>query len=301
MKKNYVFLVIGLSIAFTASAQSTIFLESFGTTKATRDGCTSVATPGTAEAGKYDPQKNELFTDHDWSSDSHVWNSGISYSQTSSIITQNACDSSRTSLNIRTNNPSTTYTGASGNGNLYFNANATNSFTIDGINTSGYSSINLSFGIYGKNKSDVTLLKLQYDSGAGLTAVGTSQIAALSTTKATWLIVSGITLPASSNLSLKFSSPTLNGIVPIEIRLDDIKITGTSTATSINSSTSDNRKVYVSKSTITLDGFASGSVEIFNTQGKKVLISALKENIPTNLAEGLYIIKIGNFIQKISL
>jgi hypothetical protein len=301
MKKiTLILLAIGIFTGFV-NAQTTIFSETFGTTKATRDACTSVAVPGAAEPGKYDPQKNELFTDHDWSADSHVWNNGIAYSQTSAIITQNACDSARTSLNIRSNNPSTTYNGASGNGNLYFNANVNNSFTISGINTLNYSGISLSFGIYGKNKSDVKFLKLQYDNGTGLTDAGSTQIAALSTTKATWLIVSGITLPARSNLSLTFSTPTLNGVAPIEIRIDDIIITGTAMSTSINSLNSENRKVYVSNSAITLKGFASGNVEIYNMQGKKVFTSHVQEFIQPDLAKGLYIVKIDDFRQKISL
>jgi len=304
--KKITLILVGISI-FTGfiNAQTIIFSETFGTTKATRDACTSVAVPGTAEPGKYDPQKNELFTDHDWNANSHVWNDGVAYSQTSAIITQNACDSVRTSLNIRTNNPSTTvgntYTGASGNGNLYFNANVNNSFTISGINTLNYTGISLSFGIYGKNTSDVKFLKLQYDNGTGLTDVGATQIAALSTTKAKWLLASGITLPASSNLNLTFSSPNLNGTAPIEIRIDDIKISGTSTSTAVNPLKTDNRKVYVSNSVITLDGFASGSIEIYNMQGKKVFTSQVQESIQPDLAKGLYIVRIGDFRQKISL
>jgi len=300
--KKITLILVGISI-FTGfvNAQTTIFSETFGTTKVTRDACISVAVPGTAELGKYDPQKNELFTDHDWSTDSHVWNNGIVYSQTSAIITQNACDSSRTSLNIRSNNPSITYSGASGNGNLYFNANINNSFTISGINTLNYTNISLSFGVYGKNKSDVTFLKLQYDNGSGLTTVGATQIAGLSTTKATWILVSGITLPAASNLSLTFSTPTLNGTAPIEIRIDDIKIIGTAASTLVNSLNSDNRKVSVSNSAITLDGFTSGSVEIYNLQGKRVFTAQVQKSVQPELPKGLYIVRIGDFRQKISL
>jgi hypothetical protein len=299
-KTTLILLAISIFTGIT-NAQSIIFSETFGTTKATRDGCTSVTVPGTAEPGKYDPQKNELFTDHDWSADSHVWNNGIAYSQTSAVITQNACDSTRTSLNIRSNNPSTSYSGASGFGNLYFNANVNNTFTISGINTLNYSAIGLSFGIYGKNKSDVTFLKLQYDNGSGLTTIGASQIAALSTTKATWLLVSGITFPASSNLNLTFSTPNLNGTAPIEIRIDDIKIIGTPTTSFVNPSNSENPQIHVSNSTITLDGFTSKSVEIYNLQGKKVFTSFMQKSIQPDLEKGLYIIKVGDYREKIRL
>ena len=290
-------------IVFTSftNAQTTIFKETFGTTQTSRGTCTTVAIPGTAEVGKYDPQKNEQYVDHVWSTDSHIWNDGVVYTQTS-VATANpgACDDTGTTLNIRTNNPST-FTDASGNGNLYFNANINNSFSINGLNTLNYSNINLSFRVYGKNKSDVTLIKLQYNNGSGLTDLGVTQIAALSTTKATWLAVTGITLPASTNLNLTFSTPTLNGTAPTEIRIDDIKITGISNISSVNSMNADKRKVLVSNSTLTFKGFTTGNVEIFNTQGKKVFNSTFKECISTGLTNGLYILKIGDFRQKINL
>jgi hypothetical protein len=304
MKKNTLLLIIATAFTVCTNAQTTLFSETFGTTKATRSGCTSVSVPGTAETGKYDPQKNELFTDHDWSADSHIWNNGIAYSQTSATTTTaGACDDSGTTLNIRTNN-SSTLTGASGNGNLYFNANITNSFSVSGINTAGYNTINLSFEIYGKNKSDVTLLKLQYDNGSGFTDAGTTQIAALSTTKQTWLAVTGITLPASTSLNLKFSTPNTNSTnagAPIEIRIDDIKITGSTSETSLNSLTSGNRKLTITDSGITLDGFSSGNIEIFNIQGRKVFSSGWTKTVQPQLAKGLYIFRIGDFVQKISL
>ena len=301
MKKTTLLFLGIVALTLTASAQDIIFKETFGTTQPTRGTCTSVTIPGTAEAGKYDPQKNELFTDHIWSADSHVWNTGIAYSQTS-VATSNpgACDDTGTTVNIRTNNPST-FSGASGEGNLYFNANVNNSFTISGINSTGYDNVKLSFGIYGKNKIDVTLLKLQFDNGSGLTNLGTAEISALSTTKATWLTVTNLSLPSVSNLSLKFSTPTLNGIAPIEIRIEDIIITGTKIETSVNSINTDNRKLIVSNSSITLIGFITGNVEIYNIQGKRVFTSELKETIQPQLTKGLYIVRIGDFRQKISL
>jgi hypothetical protein len=303
--KKITLLFLGIAaLTLNAKAQTTIFKETFGTTQLTRGTCTSVTVPGIAEAGKYDPQKNEFFTDHIWSADSHVWNAGIAYSQTSDAISKpSACDSAGTTVNIRTNNPST-FTGASGDGNLYFNASVNNSFTVTGINTSAYDNVTLSFGIYGKNTSDVTLLKLQYDSGSGLTDLGVTQISALSTKKATWLTVTGLNLPTATNLSLTFSSPNLNSAnksLPLEIRIDDILITGTATATLVKTLNQDNRKVTAFNSTIKLDGFTSGIVEIFNAQGKRVYSSVLKESIEPQLAKGLYIVKVGDFRQKISL
>jgi len=58
--------------------------------------------------------------------------------------------------------------------------------------------------------------------------------------------------------------------------------------------------VVVSNSTITLEGFTNGDIEIYTFQGKRVFISEFKDTIQPQLARGLYIIRIGNFRQKIS-
>jgi hypothetical protein len=304
MKKFTQILFCLVAFSNFGKAQTTIFLETFGTTKTGRDNCTSVTVPGTAEAGKYDPQKNELYSDHDWSSDSHVWNDGVSYSQTSAASTNpGACDDSGTTLNIRTNNAST-YTGASGNGNLYFNANILNSFSISGINTTNYENVTLSFGIYGKNKADVTLLNLQCNTGDGYYDIATTQISSLLTTKATWLTVSGISLPASSALSLKFATPTTNSAnssAPVELRIDDIMVTGTQIVSGVNNLNENGRKVFVTNSGISFKGFSNGTVQIFNDLGMLVFTSEVKEILQPNLPKGLYILKINNFTQKINL
>jgi len=300
--KKFTFILVSI-LAFTGfvNAQTTIFKETFGITKTSRDGCTAVAVPGTAEVGKYDPQKNENFSAHNWNDSTHVWNDGVVYAQTSAATaTAGACDVAETTLNIRTNN-SSTYSGASGNGNLYFNANQTNSFTIRGINAYNYTNISLSFGVYGKNKSDVTFLKVQCDTGTGLADIATTQIAALSTTKATWLTVTGVTLPTSDSLLLKFSTSNLNGTAPIEIRIDDIKVTGTYVPSGVSSLNSDNRKLYVTSSGLSFNGFTDETVQIFNTGGMRVYSAPVKDLIQPNLPTGLYIVKAGNFTQKITL
>jgi hypothetical protein len=146
--KRITLLLFGIMVlSVLSNAQTTLFKETFGTTQTTREGCTSGTT-----SGLYDPQKCERYIDHTWSADSHVWNEGITYTPVPSA-TAVSCDDAGTSLNIRTNNPST-YSEASADGNLYFNSNAINSFTISDINTSAYSNIMISFGIFGKSTGD---------------------------------------------------------------------------------------------------------------------------------------------------
>jgi len=286
MKKNTLFLISFSVLTLIANAQTTVFKETFGT-------------PTT--------QKGENIVNHVWD---NAASTGITYSWTR---VDPAGTDTVGSINIRTNNPSDSLVigglaTASGHGNLYFNAKTTNSFTISGINTASYNNINLTFMTYGKNKADVTLLKLQYDSGSGLIDAGTTQIAALSTTKGTWQTLSNITLPASSSLTLKFSTPTTNSLnlvagvaQPIEIRIDDVKITGTSVLSALNSLKAENSRIKVLNSTLSLKEFTSGNIEIYNIQGKKVFTSDFKETIKPLLAKGIYIIKIGDYKQKISL
>jgi len=301
MKKTLLFLGM---VVFSAciSAQTTIFLETFGTPKTTRGNC-PILVPGTTEAGKYNPLKDEQYNDHYWSPNSHVWNNGIAYSQTSVVTNAGTCDNAGTSLNIRADYPSS-ITGSSGNGNLSFNASTTNSFIISGINSHNYKNITLSFGILGLNNADAIQLRIQYDNGTGFTDIGQNQIGSLSTAGMTWLQVNNISLPAGSIFSLKFSTPITNPLntnYPVEIRIDDIKITGTAISTSDDDLfLGNNHKVVVSNPTITLEGFTSGDIEIYTFQGKRVFFSEFRETIQPQLYKGLYIIRIGNFRQKIS-
>jgi len=301
MKKTLLFLGM---VVFSAcvSAQTTIFLETFGTTKTTRGNCSTVVS-GTAEVGKYNPLKDEQYTDHDWHPNSHVWNNGIAYSQTSVATVAGTCDNAGTSLNIRADYPSS-ITGSSGNGNLSFTASTANSFTISGINTQNYKKVMLSFAILGLNTADAIQLKLQYDNGSGLTDVGQNPIGSLNTDKMTWLQVNDIPLPTGSIFRLKFSTPITNPLNtnnPVEIRIDDIKIIGTAITTSDDDIfLNNNQKVVVSNPTITLEGFTRGDIEIYTFQGKRVFLSEFRETIQPQLSKGLYIIRIGNFRQKIS-
>ena len=270
--KKITLLFLGIAaLTISAKAQTTIFSETFGTPS--------------------DP-KTEVI-------DNHVWDNGspITYSWT-----KNAAVAPGT-LNIRTsgtssNDPTYGYTGASGSGNLYFNKDASNSFTISNINTSSYSDIKLSFGIIGsKTAGDAKKMVVEYSTnGTDYSQIAITNISNLTALITNWEVVSAVTLPSANNLLLKFSTPNVG-----EIRIDDIKITGTATATSVKTINPDNRKVTASNSTLKLDGFTSGNVEIYNTQGKRVFTSVLKQTIETQLAKGLYIVRVGDFRQKISL
>ncbi|MCB0448358.1 MAG: hypothetical protein KDD03_12785, partial [Gelidibacter sp.] len=128
---------------------------------------------------------------------------------------------------MRTTNVSSGYTGASGSWNVMLNAN-TESFIMDGLNITSYSSNTLSLGI---RKSTTA------ENGSGLiieysTTGSTGAFTSLSwgnlptgTGTATWHLVTGISIP-NNITTLRFRSTNT-----VEWRLDDINVIGTLTST----------------------------------------------------------------------
>lgn len=125
---------------------------------------------------------------------------------------------------VRGSSPSSGYTGASGVNNVFLNSNRT--FIVSGINTLGYSSISLSYGL---NNSSILSLGPGFNvevSTTGLTYT------ALTRPNTFWLLGGWLpetctgTIPATQNLYIRFSntSPT------IDYRLDDVTLTGIPTA-----------------------------------------------------------------------
>lgn len=118
---------------------------------------------------------------------------------------------------------SSTYTGASGGGNVFFTNTAGRYFQIDGLNTSAYTSANilLSFG-YLTGSTTVQII-LEYSTNASSATPTWTAIPFTNNTNTSWNLVSipGGILPSSSTLSLRFTQPT----PAAQIRIDDVKLT----------------------------------------------------------------------------
>lgn len=126
---------------------------------------------------------------------------------------------------VRSSAVSTGYTGASGGNNVFFAAAGGRTFIIKGINTSGYNAetITLSFGHSSTKSSSVTIypvvaLEVSTDDGETWESLTVQP-----NTSTAWTLKSGITgIPASSNLTLKFTAP----VSASGLRVDDIIISG---------------------------------------------------------------------------
>ena len=251
-----------ISLPSFMSAQETkvIFSENFGTPTS---------------------EKDEAVTDHVWN------NSSTMYSWS------NAED-----INVRNNKPSEGYEGASGDGNLYFNEKPV-SFTISGINTQGYGKIILSFGIFGKDAGAAKQMIISYrDNNGDSIFIADTKDLGLAAAKGTWeLISSGLSLPASSNLSISFAS--YEGDAKAEIRIDDVIIKGTQTASGITA-TEATVNIYADGQTLRLEGISpTDFVSVYSISGNKVLEVPAAATIQTNLPQGIYLVKAGQKITRV--
>ena len=158
--------------------------------------------------------------------------------QNASPITYTGTGSARTST------PSTGYSGASGNGNVFLTGTAGTNLIISGLNSSSYSAsdIQLSFGYLTNNIS--TQLVVEYSTnGTDWTPITFAQ----NTTNNVWDLVTipGGQVPSSATLSLKFTQPAT-----AQMRIDDIRLTNISASCVLSLS---GETIACVASTLTLD------------------------------------------------
>lgn len=151
------------------------------------------------------------------------WQNNGTYSYSSPSA--NLCD-------VRTTSPSSGYLGASGSGNIFFGTSTSNprTFIISGINTENYTGLSLQFGLLRANvaacTTEVMLVDVSSD-GISWTPLTYTQPALNIWT----LVTASGTIPAVPNLRIRFSKTSC-----AQFRLDDVKITGTTTQVSIAAS-----------------------------------------------------------------
>lgn len=129
-------------------------------------------------------------------------------------------------------NASTGYTGASGNSAVWRQAatgnNTVDFLVMDNINIAGYSNLSLSFGTFmtnGASSSNKIVVKYKIDNGTEQTMT----LSGLPTSTASWSLASGTITGTGNKLKLTFSHQTTGGYT---YRLDDIKVTGTTSLAS---------------------------------------------------------------------
>ncbi len=122
---------------------------------------------------------------------------------------------------IRNTTASSGYSGASGLANVFITSTVGKNFIISGINTSGMSGLELSFGIF-KSTLASTGSDLQVLVSADGVNYSALSFALLPTTSANWSYRTAVgSIPAVPNLSIQFRQ---NGTAA-QYRIDDVKLT----------------------------------------------------------------------------
>ena len=134
---------------------------------------------------------------------------------------------------VRTTVPSTTYTGASGGGNIFITNALNTNCTISGISTIGYTNICLQFGILKTtNGSNGSQLAVEYSTDGTTWSALSFTLGTGSGSSNVWSYIqptcspcgsSG--LPSVSNLRIRFRMATV--ATGLQFRIDDIRIVGT--------------------------------------------------------------------------
>ena len=136
---------------------------------------------------------------------------------------------------VRTTVPSSTYTGASGGGNIFITNTSNTNCTISGINTTNYTNVCLQFGILKTtNGSNGTNLAVEYSTDGTTWTAMSFTLGTGSGSSNIWTYIQpscsacgAAGLPSVSNLRIRFRMATV--VTGLQFRIDDIKLTGTYT------------------------------------------------------------------------
>ena len=194
---------------------------------------------------------------------------------------------------VRNTTTSSGYAGASGTGNILFNA-ASDTFIISGIDTSGYTDIQLSLGHFKASSalSNEVAISVSTD-GTNWTPLTYTRPTGSNTSN--WILVTPTgNIPSTSNLSIKFDSSAFPATNPPQMRIDDIKLTGTIISLG-TSNVNKSKTTFIKNTSVGNEIYfgAKSDIKIFNMTGEVVKTAAVSENQSLNVADlqqGAYIV-----------
>jgi len=127
---------------------------------------------------------------------------------------------------VRTTLPSTTYTGASGLGNIFVTSTLNTNVVISNINTTGYTNLTLSFGhLKTTSASNGSQLAVEVSTDGSTWTTLSYSVPTGTSTSNIWRLVTPIgTIPSTSNLRIRFRMIAV--VTGLQFRIDDIKLVG---------------------------------------------------------------------------
>ncbi|TAE48973.1 MAG: T9SS C-terminal target domain-containing protein [Cytophagales bacterium] len=151
---------------------------------------------------------------------------------------------------VRNTTNSTGYTGVSGGANVFLTTSSARSFQIGNINTSSYTSLSLSFGVYKGTTAIETGTSLAVEVSTDGTSYSPLSFPVLPTgigTASWYLRTATGTIPSTSNLRIRFT----NSSTTTQFRLDDVQLQGTLVASNTISAPSTISNVTLANCTAT--------------------------------------------------
>lgn len=160
-----------------------------------------------------------------------------SFQNNGSLTYSNGAQTS--SADVRSTSASSSYTGASGGGNVYFTTTSgAYGFSVEGINTSNYNTLSLQFGYKKESASTHAAFSVDYWNGTSWITLANSSTALfneLANASAVWYLSKVLTLPTDAQingLKIRFVKTGTTAI-----RIDDVKLTGIDTPPTITNFT----------------------------------------------------------------
>ncbi|AYZ13661.1 T9SS C-terminal target domain-containing protein [Chryseobacterium arthrosphaerae] len=194
---------------------------------------------------------------------------------------------------VRNTTTSSGYAGASGAGNILFNASS-DTFIISGIDTSAYTDIQLSLGHFKATSASSNEVAISVSTdGTNWTPLSYTRPTGSNTSN--WILITPTgNIPSTTNLSIKFDSSVFPTTNPPQMRIDDIKLTGTS-ITLGTSNVNKSKNVFIKNTVVNNDITfgAKSDVKVFNMAGQVVKTASVSENQSLNvsdLQQGTYIV-----------
>ncbi|MGG9970145.1 beta strand repeat-containing protein, partial [Ferruginibacter sp. SUN002] len=134
----------------------------------------------------------------------------------------------QTTSDVRTTGASSGYTGASGNGNVFFATSGTIGFSIESINAANYTGLSLSYAYRKENAAAHATFAVDYWNGSAWVSVASTSTALFNesgTASVAWYAAKTLSLPAGAQidgLKIRFVKSGSNSI-----RIDDVILNGT--------------------------------------------------------------------------
>lgn len=129
---------------------------------------------------------------------------------------------------VRANQISSGYVGASGGGNVFINTTTNLFFEISGINTANYTGLALSLGHYKSTTASSNELAIEVSSD-GITYSPLTYSRSSGSGTAVWALINPAgNIPSAANLRIRFRQTATN----VQFRIDDVKLTGVAPAPS---------------------------------------------------------------------